>query len=227
MERYFFYLIIGRFVLPALFIGLLGAQLAAQEGIHNSSSDRKSNTLQIAWGVQYNRAQDLVFSPMIYESNAAWTLGLNYKKQKARGWYQLGFAYDDAKLSPETLITSPVFGTRARSESKQFALHFAYAGLMNDHQKFNIHLGVQLDVRFHQIDYAFGLGIEESYFFANSVSPLLNFAWRLGEKNRLETGFSLPLLSFIARPEYAIVDNRNIQGEEGIAYLYKKGNLSL
>ena len=132
-----------------------------------------------------------------------------------------------AKISPTERIQSPAFGDRQKSQSQAFNLTVGYAKHWRQTDKMNWYFGGLFNAQFLSTEFTFGFGTNQSYFYENSISPWLVTEYQINPKNRMRFSFHFPVLSFIARPEYAIVDNRTIQGESGLGYLYKKGELAL
>ena len=207
---------VTRWLGTGILVCFLVAKLSAQ-------TDKK-NTIYLYTGVHLSKTQDLVFSPLIYSGGAINTLGLGYERRSQKGYFQFSFNYDRVKVKPQERISSPAFGDRAPSNALQLDLNFAYSRQLMAGPKLKMMVGGLFQIRFQDTKYQFGLNDQYSYFFENSLNPMLLVDYQLKSKSRLQANFHFPLVSFNARPEYAIVDNRSIQGEDGIGYLYKRGS---
>ena len=214
-------------ILLALLILFSLAQNFAQGNLPEHSVPIKKKSIKLSLGYHFALSQDLVFSPMIYEGSSINFWGLEYDKVKNGRLFQVSAFYDKLKVNPEEIISSPVLGGhRAASEALQVQLQFLGASTIHKTDKARIYLGGQLTAKYYEVSYSFGFDNDEAYFFENAIRAWSQFEYQLNEKTKLKSSVAIPLLSFIARPEYAVVDNRTIQGENGIGYLYRKGELA-
>ena len=209
-----------KMVLLALLFLFSFKYLIAQENENN-------NTLDFYIGYHFNKTQDFVFSPLIYQGSSFSGLGIRYERASKRALSQLSFFYDKIEISHDTHIASPVFGQRAPSESQLFDLKLAYALPLKQNEGFQWYLGGIFEAKYLATDFIFGLGVEESYLFENTLSPWFLISYQLNPSYHLQAQAHVNLISLVSRPEYSIVDNRNIQGEEGLEYLYNKAEIVL
>ena len=209
-----------KLVLLALLLLFSFKYLIAQENDNN-------NTLDFYIGYHFNKTQDLVFSPLIYQGASFNGLGIRYENVSKRALSQLSFFYDKIEVSHNTPISSPVFGQRAPSESQLFDLKLGYAFSLKQSEDFQWYVGGIFEAKYLATDFIFGLGVEESYLYENTLSPWLLISYQLNQSYQLQAQAHVNLISLVSRPEYSIVDNRNIQGEEGLKYLYNKAEIVL
>ena len=76
----------------------------------------------------------------------------------------------------------------------------------------------------HLIQYFFGTSDDDGYILAHSLSYFMRGEYQIDEKQTLFLETSFPLLSFVARPTYAIVDNNEIQTERSdLGFIHEIG----
>ncbi len=188
------------------------------------------NKLQLYWGYHLTKSHDLIFSPMIYSGNTAVALSLEYERGTPHGLHQIRLAYDKTNVSGTPLISWEAFeGTRMRQPGEALQLNISYAYLHQffSSEDFQFYLGGLLEARIHHTSYYLGISEEEGYVLSNSLNTSLQVDYRLNEKNTVRASFYIPVLSWISRPEYAIVDNEEIQHEgSDLAFVYQQGKLA-
>ena len=204
--------------------------LSGQEGADSFKENQARNAIGIYWGFHSNWSQDLVFSPMIYKGNSFTNLQLQYQRNTAKGLHRIGLAFDKMEASSTNLIQFTSFNetiSRIPSEILQVNINYGYAREITTGKKLNIHLGALLETKLHLTKYNFGVSDDEGYILMNSLKPWLMAAYDLDVKNGIQVELLFPILSFVSRPEYAIVDNNEIQNEgSDLAFLYQKGELA-
>lgn len=213
---------------PLFFIFILALSYLRPLAAQTIKADK--NRLSVHFGYHVNRSQDLVFSPMIYEGSSAGVLGLSYQRLSERGFHRLEFGYDNVEVRSTEPVHFTVFGERIDrrlSKALQMSINYGYARSIKSGEKVHFYAGGLLETKIHLTRYHFGVSEDEGYVFANSLNPWLGGEYRLGGKSFIQAEIHLPLLSWISRSEYAIVDNEEIQYEgSDVAFLYVKGELA-
>lgn len=191
----------------------------------NEKYAQNSLSLQLGW--QWNQAQDLVFSPLIYSGSSLSNLTLQYERYQKRGIHQLSLGYNQSDIRAAPLITFTDFGqsfTRIPSILRQVNLSYGYAHLVKRTDSFQWYVGGIVETQLHHTTYNFGLSDDEGYLFTNDLQAWLMAFLQLDSKNRIRFDLSIPLLTYATRPEYAIVDNEEIQHNgSSLAFLYQQG----
>lgn len=186
---------------------------------------RKQNSVSIYTGYHSNKSQDLIISEKIYKGGSANVFGLNYTRQMNRGKYFANFESESFTISPDELINSPAFGQREKSQVEQLNLELSYAREIKKSNTLQWYVGGLFKAKYYEANIEFGLGDETSYLYENTLNALVMTNYSLSDKSRIAAKLYLPVLAFTARPEYAIVDNLDIQGADGLDYMYSKGEL--
>ncbi len=185
------------------------------------------NGLSIQFGWQWNRAQDLVFSPLVYTGSSFTNLTIQYERYQKRGIHQINLGYNQSDITAAPLITFTDFGqsfTRIPSVLRQIHLHYGYAHLIKNTDTFQWYVGGILETQLHHTSYNFGVSDDDGYLFSNDLQTWLIAFLQLDSKNRIRLNLSLPLLTYATRPKFAIVDNEEIQHDgSGLAFLYQQG----
>lgn len=208
-----------------LLVLIYSAELTAQNNRDQTESEKHKNTITLLLGYHFTQTQDVVYSPMIYNGSSANAVGLNYQRFTKKGFHHFAFNFENIEVTATELISSPVF-SRVPSEALQASIQYGFVHKWKSTEKINFYAGGLLQAKYQNTTYNFGFNDEESYYYENSINPWAIMDYQLNTKNQIRTSLSFPLLAFITRPDYAIVDNRDIQGEDGIDYLYKKGEFS-
>ncbi|MEM9328091.1 MAG: hypothetical protein AAGA85_20660 [Bacteroidota bacterium] len=185
----------------------------------------KKSSIRLAGGMAIVDYQDLVFSESIYEGSGLGSIELGYHWSHRRSAINAQLSYTATSVAPENLISSEAFGQREESSFLQVALDLNYAYQVIDVSGFRGYAGVNLQAKYQENTMVFGLGEESSYAYLNTLGPHVMLFYSLPEGWELQGRLSLPLAAFLARPEYAVVDNGDIQGKEGFGLLYSKGQL--
>ena len=184
----------------------------------------KKSSIFLATGYTIIDYQDLVFSESIYEGSGLSYLSLGYARQGSRTIFRAKLSSIANPVAPEILISSEAFGQRAESAFSQLTLDLSYTRQMIEAAGLKGYVGLQLQAQYQENEIVFGLGDRTSYAYLNSLSPLLRLYYDLTNDWELQAGLSMPLVTFLARPEYAVVDNEDIQGKDGFGLLYSKGD---
>ncbi len=185
------------------------------------------NGLSIQLGWQWNQTQDLIFSPLIYAGSSFTNIGLQYQRFQSKGMHQVSFGYGQSDITAADPITFTDFGqsfTRIPSEIRQLHLHYGYAHLLKNTDAFQWYAGGLIESQIHHTTYNFGLSDDDGYLLTNDLQAWLMAFWQWNGKNRIGVDVSFPLVAYLSRPTYAIVDNEEIQhGGSGLAFLYQEG----
>lgn len=191
---------------------------------------KKGNRINFLWGYHLTKSQDLIFSPMTYEGNTGSALGLEYERDGQRGLHQFRLAFDKTQVSGTPLINWEAFdGTRTRKpgEALQINISYGYMHALSTSENFTFYMGGLLEAKIHHTTYHFGISEEEGYVLANSLNSWMRADYRINQKNTLQASLFLPLVSWISRPDYAIVNNEEILHEgSDLAFVYQKGALA-
>ncbi len=217
---------ITRLILSWLLFLLLG-QLGIAQPATNSPH---RNQLQLSLGYHHNQSQDLVYSPMIYRGGSATALGLTYRRSTAKGLHQFRAAFDQTEVTSTDLISfevGPQTRTRIPSQALYVSAAYGYAHNIISNNRLELFLGALLEARIHLTGYEFGVSDDDGYMIANTLNPWLRGTYQWSEKAQLEAEVYLPLLAWVSRPDYAIVDNEAIQHDgSDLSYLYPNGELT-
>lgn len=191
------------------------------------AQDNKKNTITLVLGYHHNKSQDLIFSPLIYSGGSLGRISLGYDRITKKGRHNFVIDFDQAEVeSSAPLLTFNAGGEITRSASSATFLNIRYGYLHGvwSNNNFDISVGGLLDTQFHLLEYQFALNEDEGYVFTHSASFQAAARWTLSERQFVRVATSFPVLSFVARPTYAIVDNEEIQFDgSDVAFLYKRG----
>ena len=188
------------------------------------------NKITLFTGYHFSKSQDLIFSDMIYKGHSGSTIGLEYERITRKGIHWIRGAFDKANVESTKLISFEGFeGTQSRqaSDALQANISYGYGRLLTSSEAFRFYLGGMLETKVHLTNYQFGLSENDGYLIANSVNAWLRTEYQLDEKNSVQAALYFPLLSWIGRSEYSIVDNEEIQYEgSDFGFIYKKAELN-
>jgi len=188
----------------------------------------KKNIIGLRLGYRGNKSQDLVYSPMIYKGGAL-GVSISYQRNTRNGFHILRLSYDQAKVESSELITFPVSGgsiTRESSTATFINIQYGYGRQVLQKSPYKLAIGGILDSQAHLTDYLFGLSDDTGYILAYSLSYFMRGEYLLDDKQSFLLEASFPLLSFVVRPTYAIVDNNEIQNEgSDLGYIHGNGQL--
>ncbi|MDW3196802.1 MAG: hypothetical protein R8G66_30785 [Cytophagales bacterium] len=184
----------------------------------------KKSFIYLSTGFTSIAYQDLVFSEMIYEGSGLSTIDFGYQRKGYRSVFHAKVSSIATQVAPELLISSLAFGQREESSFSQITLDISYARQMIEAAELKGYVGLRLQAQYQENEIVFGLGDRTSYVFVNSLSPLLRLHYAFMKVWMLEFEGSMPLATFLARSEYAVVDNEDIQGKDGFGLLYGKGD---
>ncbi len=202
----------------------------SQIDAHFLEASPSKNSISVLLGLHFNRSQDLVFSPNIYQGSAVPALSLVYERQAKNGKHRILLAYDNIEVIGPDLISFDLFGetrTRIPSQASQINIHYGYAHRMSKNEKLQFYLGGILEAKIHLTNYEFGVSDDEGYIFANSLHAWVAATYHVNEKSSFQAELFSPVISLVSRPEYAIVDNEEIQHDgSDIGFLYQKGELA-
>jgi len=164
---------------------------------------------------------------MIYKGSSLGVISLSYQRFAQKGFHKLRIYYDQVKVESTELITFPTFGgpvTRDPSTASFINIQYQYAHYVLQKDPIHLAIGAMLDSYAHLMEYIFGLSDDEGFIFAYSLSFLFRGEYQIDDRQSLFVDTSFPLISFVARPSYAIVDNGEIQyNGSDIGYLHDIG----
>lgn len=92
-------------------------------------------------------------------------------------------------------------------------------------EKMNLLIGGMLDNQIHLLEYKFAEYEEEGYLLAYSLAIWLRGEFRINQTQSLNFETSFPVVYFLSRPPYAIVDNEGIQSNNGFTHVHGRGKL--
>ena len=215
-----------------IFACILFCNLSSTAQVGDFVPEEKVNKNEINFhlGFANIQSQDLVFSPMIYRGTSARVFGIAYQRKIGKGFHQLAFEWDNIDItSTDPISFNGVFGgtfERESSEVNNIGLSYSYLHEIGGNEKWTYLIGGKLEARYEETKYGFGFSEREGYLLSNSILPYFSTSYRINPKNTLSASFAFPLLTWAARPEYAIVDNNEIKSDGGGAgFLYGKGDL--
>ncbi len=189
-------------------------------------SKKSQNTLGLSLGLHHSQSQDLLFSPLIYDGQSLLAIELSYQRRSQKGLHLLRVAFDQMSVESTDLLTFPFFGspiTRQSSTASFLNLKYGYAREIMQKEKVNLLLGGMLDSQIHLLEYKFAEYEDEGYLVAYSLAVWLRGEYRINQKQSLNLETSFPLVYFLSRPPYAIVDNEEIQSNNGFSYVHERG----
>lgn len=194
----------------------------------NAQDHPSENKLSVDLGLHFSRSQDLVFSPMIYKGGSPGFIRVAYDRKIKNGNHKLKIHYDQASTESTDLISFPGFGeSNMREASTMGFLDFEYGYLREVYSKenFSLEAGGRLNAFAHLAEIVFGFGDDDGFLIAYTLSPQAKANWQLSENRRLEIATAFPITSFVMRPLYSIVDNGQIQNEDGdFGYFHENGS---
>ena len=181
-------------------------------------------------GYHSQKNQDLIFSPLIYQGSSINALSVWYERKGSKGYHRLSISYDKIDVKAADLITFTDFNrsfSRIPSEAKELSILYGYAHTLKDQGRLTLQAGALLETNIYFTQYNMGLSEEEGYLLPTSLQPWFLLQYELNSKSVLEWEVYVPVLSWISRPEYAIVDNEEIQYEgSDLSFVYGKGKLT-
>ena len=190
-----------------------------------SMNDFYKNALRISTGFHTIKVQDILYSPMIYRGSSIANLRLQYDLHSRNGLHQFAAAYEQMGLTGPIFIQSPEF-ERQSADILFAVVSYSYLHSLKSTDNTSISIGGRLATHFHNTTYPFGFGGEEGYLFVNELGLKMRGDYLLKGKYLVTTQLVIPVLSLVARPEYALVDNQDIQGADGIGYLYERSSIA-
>jgi len=205
-------------LLTCVILSTIGGSLFGQD-----KPPEKKSSIYVAGGIAIVDYQDLVFSELIYEGSGMGSVEVGYSWMRKRSAINVRLSYLATGVAPENLISSEAFGQREESSFAQVGLDFDFAYQVLDISGFSGYAGINLQAKYQENTMVFGLGEESSYAFLNTLSPHITLSYELPKGWELQCRLSVPLVAFLVRPEYAVVDNEDIQGKDGLGLMYSKG----
>lgn len=191
-------------------------------------SKKSQNTLGLSLGLHHSQNQDLLFSPLTYDGQSLLAIELFYQRRSQKGLHLLKVAFDRMSVESTGPLTFPFFDapiTRQPSTASFFSLKYGYAREIIQKERINLLFGGMLDNQIHLIEYNFADFSDEGYLIAYSMSAWLRVEYRLNQRQSLQLETSFPLVYFLSRPPYAIVDNEGIQSNNGFTHVHGRGKL--
>jgi len=100
---------------------------------------------------------------------------------------------------------------------------YGYAREIMQKEKVNLLLGGMLDSQIHAVEYNFAESGDTGYLISYAFAVWLRGEYRINQTQSLNLEASFPLVYFLSRPPYAIVDNEEIQSNNGFSYVNERG----
>jgi len=216
---------IGLVIIVFIFISLTTASGQPREG-GTTGANLKRNTLGLSLGFHHSRSQDLLFSPLIYDGQSLLAIELFYQRRSQKGLHLLTVAFDRISVESTELLTFPFFGspiTRQSSTASFLNLQYGYARESMQKERINLLLGGMLDNQIHAVEYNFAESDDTGYLISYALAVWLRGEYRINQTQSLKVETSFPLVYFLSRPPYAIVDNEEIQSNNGFSYIHERG----
>ena len=191
-------------------------------------SKKSQNTLGLSLGLHHSQNQDLLFSPLTYDGQSLLAIELFYQRRSQKGLHLLRVAFDRMSVESTGPLTFPFFDapiTRQSSTASFLNLKYGYAREAMHNEKMNLLIGGMLDNQIHLLEYKFAEYEEEGYLLAYSLAIWLRGEFRINQTQSLNFETSFPLVYFLSRPPYAIVDNEGIQSNNGFTHVHGRGKL--
>ncbi len=189
-------------------------------------SDLKRNTLGLSFGFHHSQSQDLVYSPLIYDGQSLLAIELFYQRRSQKALHLLTVGFDRMSVESTDLLTFPFFGssiTRQSSTASFFNLQYGYAREIMQKEKINLLLGGMIDNQIHAVEYNFAESDDTGYLISYALAVWLRSEYRINQTQSLNLETSFPLVYFLSRPPYAIVDNEEIQSNNGFSHVHERG----
>ena len=188
-------------------------------------SEKRQNQLGIKLGFHRSQTQDLLFSPLIYDGQSLAAIELSYQRRSQKALHLLRVAFDRISVESTELLTFPFFPTITRQSSTAsfFNLKYGYAREIMHKDKINLLLGGMLDNQIHLLEYRLAEYEDEGYLISYALAVWLRGEYRLNQTQSLNIETSFPLVYFLSRPPYAVVDNEGIQTDSGFSHVHKRG----
>jgi len=189
-------------------------------------SKKSQNTLGLSLGFHHSQSQDLLFSPLIYDGQSLLAIELFYQRRSQKALHLLKVAFDRISVESTAALTFPFFGspvTRQSSTASFLNLQYGYAREILQKESINLLLGGMLDNQIHAVEYNFAESDDTGYFISYALAVWLRGEYRINQKQSLNLETSFPLVYFLSRPPYAIVDNEEIQSNGGLKHVHKRG----
>jgi hypothetical protein len=188
------------------------------------------NSFNFYFGLHISKSQDLVYSPIIYNGNGLSAINIMYERFNKRGVHSVNIEYDNIETNSTQSITYDEFGTlitRQPSNAIQLAASYGYAVQLKQNKKTRIYLGGVAEIKIHSTEYNFTSSSIDGHIFSNSLHSWFNGTYNLTSKSFITLDAKAPLVSIVARPTYAIVDNKSIQHDgSDIGFFYQTSKLA-
>ncbi len=212
-------------LIVSVFFHLTTAMGQSQE-VKTSGENFRRNTLGLSLGFHHSQTQDLVYSPLIYDGQSVLAIELFYQRRSKKGLHLLKVAFDRISVESTDLLTFPFFGspiTRQSSTASFLNLQYGYAREIMEKESINLLLGGLLDNQIHAVEYNFAESDDIGYLIAYTLAVWLRGEYRINQTQSVNLETSFPLVYFLSRPPYAIVDNEEIQSTNGFSYIHERG----
>ena len=187
---------------------------------------KTKNAVGIGWGFHHSQTQDLLFSPLIYDGQSLAAIQLSYQRRSKNALHLLRVAFDKISVESTDALTFPFFNTpitRQSSTASFFNLKYGYAREIMHKEKVDLLLGGMLDNQIHLLEYKFAEFEDEGYLISYALAVWLRGEYSINQIQSLNFETSFPLVYFLSRPPYAVVDNEGIQTDSGFSHVHKRG----
>lgn len=219
---------INRIVFALIVFVFAGLNLAIGQSqkVKTLDTDWKRNTLGISLGLHHSQTQDLLFSPLIYDGQSLLAVELAYQRRSEKTLHLLSVVFDNISVESTDARTFPFFNmpiTRQSSTASFLNLKYGYAREIMHKERIDLLLGGMLDNQIHVVEYKFAEFEDEGYLISYALAVWLRGEYRINRIQSLNLETSFPLAYFLSRPPYAIVDNEEIQSNNGFSYVHERG----
>lgn len=215
------------FFILALCLAFPGLALAQS----SPSQTEPHSHIGLLWGFQHSQAQDLVYSPMVYQGQTLLALQLFYHRRSAKGMHAVRVSFDQTSVEGSDLHTFPFFNRfieRQASTSSSLHLSYTYGRELIKRGKTHLLLGGLLDNQLHALEYNYAESSDIGYLLAYALGVWLRGEYQIDDTQYIHAEASFPVLSFVTRPPYAIVDNKNIQSSKSAFFqIHERGTFNI
>ncbi len=195
--------------------------LIASSTITAYSQDQPKNSIRFAFGPYWAKTQDLVYSPMIFSGGSFGGVGLEYARMSDKRIHEAGININQADIESTELLTFNIgsLGERQPSSVNLIQLYYRHYWKLMDRSKLSLWGGAMFENQALIHEYLFGFNDDTGFVISYSLMPVLKLFYQPSEKHQLSADLGISALAFVARPEYATVDNEEIQND-GSDYFY-------
>ena len=187
------------------------------------------NKVGIQLGLHANRTQDLSFSPMIYSGTSLSALTVAYRHQSKNGLHVASLGFEDVSVESADQLTFPFFGrsiSRQASSALSVNILYGYGHSVLAKPKSMLWIGGLLDAHTQVVEFNYAESVDEGYLVSYAFSIWGRGEYRLNQRQVAGVQVSFPLVHFVSRPPYALVDNEEIQSTSSdFAHIHSRGKV--